>query len=137
MGKRRVHYGQEGLAVAEAEILAIVDEAAWNTARTPGTHCRYCPARIHCPEAQNYIQTALDYSQVRSLICDLPRGEAGSRLWEKIGLAEKLLADMKATYKRILVDEPDALPGYVLPEEGHKRRTVTDPVKFKFALETE
>jgi hypothetical protein len=133
----RVRYQCADLAQAENHILSIVDEAAWNLKRTAGTWCKHCLARILCPEAQNYIQTALDYSQVRSLIKDLPRGEAGSNLWAKIGLAEKLLADMRADYRRILVDDPDALPGYCLPTEGHQRRTVTDPEKFKFALETE
>lgn len=133
----RVLYTEQTLAIAEREILSIVDEAAWNLKRTAGPWCKHCPARIHCPEAQNYIQTALDYSQVRSLIKDLPRGEAGSNLWAKIGLAEKLLADMRAAYRQIMLDDPDALPGYILPAEGHQRRTVTDPAKFKFALETE
>jgi hypothetical protein len=133
----RVRYSGADLAQAESHILSIVDEAAWNLKRTAGPWCKHCPARILCPEAQNYIQTALDYSQVRNLIKDLPRGEAGSNLWGKIGLAEKLLSDMRAAYRQIMVDDPDALPGYILPPEGHQRRTVTDPAKFKFALETE
>jgi hypothetical protein len=132
-----VRYHYDALAQAEAEILAIVDEAAWNHKRTAGPHCKHCPARVYCPEAQNYVQTAIDFSQSTSLIRDLPRGEAGSSLWAKIGLAEKLLADMKATYHRIMLDDPGALPGYVLPAEGHQRRTVTDPAAFKKALEVD
>ena len=41
---------------------------------------------------------------------------------------------MRATYKRILLEEPNALPGYILPEEGHKRRKVTSAQEFKEAL---
>lgn len=133
----RVRYMEADLLQAENQILAIVDEAAWNQERRAGTWCKHCPARIHCPEAQNWIQTALDYSQAKSLIRDLPRGEAGSNLYAKIGLAEKLLKEMKDCYKQILLADPGALPGYILPEEGHRRRTVTDPAAFKKALEVE
>jgi hypothetical protein len=45
-----------------------------------------------------------------------------------------LLVDIKETYKRILQVEPGALPGYVLPEIGHKRRTVIDPKALKIRL---
>src|SRR5580704_18335668 len=41
---------------------------------------------------------------------------------------------MRAAYRQIMVDDPDALPGYCLPTEGHQRRTVTDPLNFKLAL---
>jgi hypothetical protein len=132
--RERVHYELDALEQAENEILAIVDEASWNLKRTPGPHCKFCPARVNCPEATNYVQTALDYSQVHNLIRELPRGVEGSRLWEKIALAEKLLDDMRKTYKSIMTREPDALPGYVLPSVGYERRKVVNAQIFKEAL---
>ena len=128
----RVTYDEANMVIAEAEILKIVDEAAWNFERTAGPWCRHCPARCNCDESLAYIQT-IPNPQVSKLF-ELPRGEAGVTLWEKIGLAQKLLVDLKETYKRILAVEPGALPGYVLPELGHRRRKVVDLAKFKEAL---
>jgi len=128
----RVTYGEANLKIAEAEILHIVDEAAWNHKRTAGPWCVHCPARVNCNESLDYVQTIPNPAV--SKLFELPRGELGARLWEKIGVAQKLLVDLKETYKKIMAVEPGALPGYILPELGHKRRTVVDPVNFKTAL---
>lgn len=129
----RVSYSAKNLAQAETEILAIVDEASWNHKRTAGPWCVHCPARANCREALDYIQT-IPNPEAGNGIIELPRGEAGTQLWEKIKLAKKLLETLEQTYTKILEDEPGALPGFILPKEGREVRYVADPQKFKAAL---
>lgn len=129
----RVHYAGADLVQAEWEIVQIANESAWNDKRTAGPWCRFCPARCNCLEALQLVETIPNPSV--SKLFELPRGQPGIQLWEKIGVAQGLLEDLKATYRRILLIEPQALfPEYYLPELGHENRKVTDLVKFKEAL---
>jgi hypothetical protein len=130
----RVTYNLEALRQAENEILAIVDRALWNShERRAGTHCIYCPARANCPEARRYCETIPVPKEGKEIV-ELPRGEAGTNLWLKIQAAEKILKSLEAAYERILEDDPDALPGLILPKEGRARRIVPYPAKLKAAL---
>ena len=130
----RVLYMGDDLLKANAQILAFVDRADWEKeTRIPGPWCTHCPARAYCREARLYIQTIPD-PNVGSIIEELPRGELGTVLWEKIKVAKKLLQTLEETYERILEDEPEALPGYVLPKQGKARRIVPYPAKLKTAL---
>ena len=130
----RVSYDADSLVKAEAQILAFVDRTTWEPDnRFPGPWCARCPARAYCPEALAYIQT-IPNPEVGTIIRDLPRGEAGTLLWEKIKLAKKLLETLEQTYQQILEDEPYALPGYILPKSGRARRVVTYPARLKEAL---
>jgi len=129
-----VAYDQKDLARAEQEILAFVDRAQWNReTRVAGVWCRYCNARAHCREALAYINS-FPSPRPENLISELPRGDAGTQLWEKIKVAKKLLETLEQTYTRILEDEPSALPGYILPRQGRPRRIVPFPAKLKEAL---
>jgi hypothetical protein len=127
-----VLYMGEDLLKAEAQILAFVDRADWEReVRVAGPWCEYCPARAYCREARLYIETIPN----PALIEELPRGQEGAILWRKLKVAKKLLDDWEAAYEKMLEAEPDALPGYVLPERGRARRRVLDPAKFKEALQ--
>lgn len=130
----RVRYTEGTLQEAEAQILAICDDALWHqNTRTAGPWCVHCPARAHCREALDYIQT-IPNPQIEKAVVELPRGERGVELWEKIQLAKKLLGTLEETYERILEDEPQALPGYILPAQGRERRLVPYPARLKAAL---
>jgi Protein of unknown function (DUF2800) len=129
-----VNYDEQSFAKAEAQILAFVDRAAWERdKRIAGPWCAKCAARAYCAEAMAYIET-IPNPDIGTIIKELPRGQAGVVLWEKIKLAKKLLETLEQTYERILADEPDALPGYILPKKGRGRRIVPDPAAFKQSL---
>jgi PD-(D/E)XK nuclease superfamily len=130
-----VHYNGNTLTEAENQILAIVDRAQWERdKRFAGPWCTYCPARANCREALDYVQSVPRPDLMDSAFVELPRGEKGTALWEKIKVAKKLLATLEEVYTQILEAEPDALPGYILPAQGHERRLVPLPAKLKTAL---
>jgi hypothetical protein len=130
----RVNYKADTLREAENQIVAIADAALWHShERFAGAWCVNCPARANCPEARRYIESIPVPREGKELM-ELPRGEAGTNLWLKIQAAEKILKSLEAAYERILEDEPNALPGLVLPKQGHKRRIVPYPSKLKHAL---
>jgi Protein of unknown function (DUF2800) len=148
----RVRYSGELFREAENQILDIVDRAQWEAdKRTAGPWCRYCPARANCYEALQYIQSipafpalnkdksdqageSLAEFNKEQMIRELPRGEHGAELWRKLKFAKKLLKDIEDIYEKILETEPDALPGFILPKEGHRNRRVVYPRKLKAAL---
>jgi Protein of unknown function (DUF2800) len=130
----QVRYSGEDLARAENQIVAIAERTIWEAdRRIAGPWCRKCNARIYCAEAINYAQGIRQLKPEQAII-ELPRGEAGSQLWERIKVAKKLLEGLEWAYTRILEVEPDALPGYVLPERGKARRRVPYPKALKAAL---
>jgi hypothetical protein len=130
----RVNYKADNLREAENQIVAIADQALWRShERFAGLWCVNCPARANCPEARCYVETIPVPREGKELV-ELPRGEAGTNLWLKIQTAEKILKSLEAAYERILEDEPNALPGLILPAQGHKRRVVPFPSKLKHAL---
>jgi hypothetical protein len=131
----RVQYAGDALIQAEKEILGIVDRAELEpTKRIAGTWCQYCPARANCREALDYVEGVPNPTLMKDVIFELPRGERGVQLWERIKVAKKLLETLEKTYTAILESEPDALPGYILPAEGKERRSVPYPAKLKAAL---
>lgn len=129
----RVHYAGGALAKAEDEILAIVDGALWNHTRTAGPHCKYCPARTYCEESLTYASSLPNPEHIKPIA--LPRGPQGTIFWERIKYAKGLLVELERLYTEILESEPDALPGYVLPEVGRERRQVVSPAILKMRLD--
>lgn len=130
----QVRYTGDDLRQAENQILAICDRARWEAdKRVAGPWCRYCAARIYCAESLSYVQSIPKFN-AEIAIKELPRGEAGTVLWEKLKVAKKLIESLEEAYIRILEDIPDALPGYILPAQGKERRMVPYPAKLKAAL---
>jgi hypothetical protein len=131
----RVRYTNASLLEAKKEILGIVDRAEReSTKRVAGTWCGLCPARANCREALDYVESVRNPTLMKDAIMELPRGERGVQLWEKIKVAKKLIETLEKTYTAILETEPGALPGYILPAEGKERRVVPYPRKLKDAL---
>jgi len=130
----QVMYKSDDLRQAENQILAIVDSTIWKAdKRVAGPWCKHCSAKIYCQEAIDYVQTIPKFD-AEKMVAELPRGEAGTKLWERLKVAKKLLEAIETAYTRILQDVPDALPGYVLPERGRGRRRVPFPEQLKEAL---
>jgi hypothetical protein len=130
----RVNYSGDAFRQAEEEILSIVDEATFHPEhRRAGPWCTNCPARIYCREAIDYREGALAI-RYGTDIEELPRGPRGVELWEKIIAVIKLFKDVRSNYELILREDPDALPGYTLPEEGHEHRGVVSPAALKKAV---
>jgi hypothetical protein len=97
-----------------------------NRPRTPGDYCKYCPCVAHCPEALDYANDTLSLGErVVEGRLDLPLGEAGSALVTKLLVMRPLVERLLATYKQVLLDKPDALPGYHL-KDGKSVREITD-----------
>jgi hypothetical protein len=131
----RVQYAGDALGAAEKEIVGIVDRAEREpTKRIAGAWCVHCPARANCREALDYVESVPNPTLMQDVILELPRGERGVQLWERIKVAKKLLETLEKTYTKILESEPGALPGYILPAEGRERRSVPYPQKLKAAL---
>jgi len=124
----RVSYNADDLENAKVQILEIVNHAyLYSDTRKAGAWCTYCPARLYCPEAQATV-TTLSHE---SIVLALPRGAAGTRFWEQVKFAKKLIEDIEKKYKEILEVEPDALPGYILPKYGKRHWVVADPRALK------
>jgi hypothetical protein len=131
----RVQYDVEALQIAESQLLAIVDRAEWEPQnRIAGDWCIYCPARSHCLEARQYVET-IPSPPPAKLLSELPKGEPGTTLWRKIQTAQKLLKDMESAYETIIQEDPNSLPGLILPEQGKARRVVPHPGTLKHVLE--
>jgi hypothetical protein len=129
-----VIYTDGHFQTAEAQILEIVARTEFERDhRVAGTWCVHCPAKAHCRQAIDYVQSLPALNPEKAIV-ELPRGEPGVQLWERIKVAKKLIETLEKSYTRILEDEPDALPGYLLPKEGRERRYVPYPDKFKAAL---
>lgn len=130
----QVVYSGDSLRQAENQILQIVSNTVWEAnKRVAGLWCRHCHAKAYCQEAINYAQTIRQMDPKQAII-ELPRGEAGTRMWERLKVAKRLVESLEAAYTKIMESEPDALPGYVLPERGIPRRKVPFPAKLKDAL---
>jgi len=95
--------------------------------RTPGHHCRHCPARAHCDETKNYsIQSPrLLLERIERGEVNLPIDEKGARVLESIEVGYKVLDKLWNLYESIVTFNPDAVPGWYM-SEGSDRRKITD-----------
>lgn len=135
----RVRYGVAELADAAfqlTEIAVAAERGAEMSTRIAGDWCKYCDARVHCPEARAVAVSVVHDFDLASIAtdADLPTGDAGVQLYRKIKLAQRLLDDLERGYERVLAFNPDALPGYKLPDVGRARRYVANSVLFKESL---
>ena len=127
-------YSEKTFVQAEGEILEIVLNSHWRKdERQAGPWCKYCPARSHCREAIQYVES-LPMIKTENAVAELPRGEPGTQFWERIKVAKKLIEAWETAYTAILEQEPEALPGYILPAQGRERRFVPQPARFKDAF---
>lgn len=120
-----VEYGPEELAQARQEWLAEIAETNKPGAkRVAGDiQCNYCPAKLHCPEAQAVIpQTAMVTIHEPGLVVS---NQDLTTLLDRCGHAKKMIGEIEAEAKRRLADDPDALPGFKLVP-GAARGTIKD-----------
>ena len=109
-----VVYEEPDLLRAKDEWLAEVEACKQPDApRVAGSiQCKYCPAKLHCPEAQAVV------SQVASLTIHEPglvvTNEQLVELLDRCSTAEKMVAVIRAEARRRLKDDPNSLPGWTL-----------------------
>lgn len=128
--------------VAEAELalrllrLSIADAADPDAPRTPGAWCKHCPALGNCEEARSHLRMTYDLSKrIENGGFALPIGTEGARMLDSIETAETTLKALKASYKALITQEPDAVPGWYL-REGNTVREITDVLEAAKIAET-
>jgi hypothetical protein len=101
-------YDRAAIEEATIEILEIVDQTFWTKDRFAGTWCKFCPCRAFCSEARAFsVEWPLKVN-----VEALPVGQEGADVLGRIKIAKKLLGDLEDEYKRIVTENPDAIPGY-------------------------
>lgn len=120
-------YNDHALHEAEAAIMAVLDAAAKPDAtRIPGLkQCMYCPAKPHCPEAQGIV-ASMSLSEVHQTNGVVVTGDILAQRLEIGKLAKLIIASNEADAKRILADDPNAIPGWGL-KPGAVKEICTDP----------
>lgn len=121
------YYDSDALDKARAEIFKILKDIKDPFApRLPSLKaCKYCPAKLRCPEAQAAAFALV--SEPQDLLPDRP---VTPEELEQICMAEKLLGDLSAARKAAamaqLEADPESLPGWTL-KPGSKSTKITNP----------
>ncbi len=94
--------------------------------RTPGHHCKYCPARALCEEAKNYAIQAprLLLQRIKSGEVSLPDGTKGKAVLESVDVGYEILDAIWEAYEKLVSDDPNAIPGWHL-SDGREIRKIT------------
>ena len=115
---------------AEAELSlrllrqTIADCADPDAPRSAGPWCRHCPAIGQCEEARAAVGATFRLAKrIEAGEFALPLGEAGTRFLDSVKTAETVLAALKSAYRQILLESPDAVPGWYM-KEGKKVRQI-------------
>lgn len=98
--------------------------------RIPGEEqCKYCPARMHCPERKSVISkvahTAIHVPGLYVSDAEL------ERLAPMFGVAKKAIGEYEAEMKRRLEDNPDCFENYELTKPRVTEKIVNLPVIFQ------
>ncbi len=103
--------------------------------RTPGHHCKYCPAQAHCEEAKNYSIQAprLLLQRIEAGEVSWPKGAKGKAFLESADVGYRILDSIWEAYEKLVAEDPDAIPGWHL-SEGSKIRKITDYRKAREIL---
>jgi hypothetical protein len=101
-------YDREQRNEALLEILEIVDQTFWETARFAGPHCKFCPGRAFCPEAREFSVTW----PLKVNVDALPLGVEGAEILRRVKIAKKLLEGVEDEYKRLVQETPGAIEGW-------------------------
>jgi hypothetical protein len=84
-----------------------------------GEQCHFCPGRLVCPAARD------EAIQTTELAALLPEGERAGELLTGIERATALFKEVRAHYKEVLKENPEAIPGWAL-QPGYVRRSIPD-----------
>jgi hypothetical protein len=117
-------YTLADLEQAEKQLYQILDAAeAENAPLVAGTHCKYCPAKIKCPEARRVVGIAAGINPKA-----LPAGgEELASILEICVAAEPIIKAIKAHVKQALKLDPSCVPGWQLGKPSNMR-TLEDVV---------
>jgi hypothetical protein len=103
--------------------------------RTPGRHCTYCPAALHCEENHVLVNSVYSVSErVKRGEYELPLGQSGSVFLDRMLMAQKVIETIITRYKNLLTTDPNSVPGYYL-KAGNYRHVITDPFGVMKATE--
>lgn len=117
-----VGYGRAELDHSRRELDTTLKRAAEPDAkRIPGEHCRYCPCRKTCPEAWA-VPTAV--ANVRP--SELVTGAQIAAFLDRVPLAKQVIEAVETEAKRLLAENPEAVPGYRL-KPGRTIAEITSP----------
>lgn len=104
-------YDVADLEQAEKQIWAILDAAEKDDAPlVAGTHCKYCPAKIKCPDARRVlgIVKGIDPKNMPA------SGSALTQLLDICVAAEPIIKAIKAHCKQAIKLDPASVPGWTL-----------------------
>jgi len=129
-----VYQRQDINRAREQLYLRVAESNKPNAPRTAGeAQCKFCLFRLKCPEHNKWagsMVVAQSQMDVVPDIIDRPVVEWTPQMrvvfLDRMPIAQKWLDDCKAEMKRLLAENPDAIPGYEL-KAGNKRETVTNP----------
>lgn len=126
-----VRYGIEELAGARSEVLRLLRRAQLPDApRTPGPHCKHCPALGHCMEGQSVqliiaarmeLATTDDIAGKVSLMDGAQLAAIKDRIPEISAAVKAVNDEIKARLKKAA----GSVPGYKL-KAGHNVREIVD-----------
>lgn len=103
-----VDYSSDHIAHAETSLLYQLWEIEQPGAeRTPGNHCRFCPARSHCPEAGSW--SLLPSVMTTHELVDRLTLQDCKIIWQRSSVITKILDEVKRRLKKLTDHELDAL----------------------------
>jgi hypothetical protein len=105
--------------------------AAPNAPRLVGEHCKLCPARHICPEAQSLVKSI---ATLKSGWLSLPI-EKRVELWKSAKLAVKIAEQIAANVKAELVANSNAYSGFLVKRPDQKPRMISDPIGVYLRLQ--
>lgn len=119
------------LSIARAQIDMVNRVKASNdpsSKRVAGqAQCKYCKARFTCKEYHSLVTVSAPVS-MSSLVIPVDQWTPSQRalFCERMPIAQKWLEECKQQLKRMLKDNPEAIPGWKLGE-GKLRKPITNP----------
>lgn len=118
-------YGLEDIVRAGSEMWQRIEACHQpNAPRIPGPiQCRYCRFRPQCPEANQTVTTLATVETAGKSLMD---GTAIARVLDACAVAAKIIEDNLEKAKKLLAENPDAIPGWKLTQ-GAEVRSITDP----------
>lgn len=114
-------YQTRDLERALDEVDRIVAQATWEDAplRAGEAQCRYCPAKPVCPQAHEEVAALVETKP------PLPTPARIAELLNRCVLAEQVIESIREYARRIIADDPYAIPGWRLAP-GRTRESITN-----------
>lgn len=123
-------YGIDELAGARSEVLRLLRRANLPDApRTPGSHCKHCPALGQCMEGQSVsfiIERKMDLAEpnMKDKVAMLDGAQLAA-VKDRLPEIKAAMEAVNEEIRRRLTETPGSVPGYVL-KPGNKTREIVD-----------